>query len=113
MMRKMRTRVQVALQPAAPGAPEPLPVAGMRLMTSVAAAWVAQGFPDQELIEMTVTGCKRLPEASRLSLLQRLLTALPPVSSLVTCPDVLALMVECIVCKVLGRGFFARMSAHL
>ena len=84
---EVRTHAQVALQPAAPGALEPLAVAGMRLMASVAAAWVAQGFPEQQLVEMTVTGSKRLPEASRLALLQRLLTALPPVSPLVTCPD--------------------------
>ena len=59
MMRKMRTRVQVALQPAAPGAPEPLPVAGMRLMTSVAAAWVALRVSRiRSSSEMTVTGCK-------------------------------------------------------
>ena len=71
---------QVALQPAAPGAAVPLPAASMRLMTSVAAAWAAQGFQEQELLENTVAGSRSLPEASRSSLLQSLLALFPSVS---------------------------------
>ena len=77
-----RSAAQVVLQPAAQGAAEPLPVASMRLMASVAAAWAAQGFPEKELIQMTVARSKSLPEASRLPLLQRLLASLSSVSAL-------------------------------
>ena len=73
--------MQVALQPAAPGAAEPVPLASMRLMTSVAAAWAAQGFPDEDLIDRVVAGSRSLPEASRLSLLQNVLALLSSVSS--------------------------------
>ncbi len=88
--------MQVALQPAAQGAAEPLPVASMRLMASVAAAWATQGFPEQELIGMTVTQSKNLPEASRLPLFQRLLASLPSVSALSPSMALLASVAECI-----------------
>lgn len=72
--------VQVALQPTAGGSTESLSAASMRLMTPVAAAWTAQGFPEQELIDMAVTGSKSMPEASRAALLQGLSVSLPSVS---------------------------------
>ena len=73
--------MQVALQSAAPGAAKPVPVARMRLMTSVAAAWAAQGFPDEDLIDRVVAGSRSLPEGSRLSLFQNVLGLLSSVSS--------------------------------
>jgi len=72
--------VQVALQATAGGSTESLSAASMRLMTPVAAAWTAQGFPEQELIDMAVTGSKSMPEASRAALLQSLSVSLPSVS---------------------------------
>ena len=51
----------------------------MRLMSSVASAWTAQGFPEQELAEMTVARSKGMPQLFRAPLLQKLPAAVSPV----------------------------------
>lgn len=74
--------LQVALQPAAEGSAESFSAASGRLMTAVAAAWAAQGFSEQELVNTAIARSKGMPEAARASLLQGLSAALPSVASL-------------------------------
>ena len=72
-------RLQAVLQPAAEDSAEALSAAAMRALASVAGAWAAQGFPEQELVGACVGGSRGLPQDSRTSLLRALSAALPAV----------------------------------
>ena len=58
---------------------EALSAAAMRAVASVAGAWAAQGFPEQELVDACIAGSRGMPQAARASLLQALSAALPAV----------------------------------
>ena len=71
--------LQAVLQPAAEDGAEALSAAAVRAMASVASAWAAQGFPEQELVDACVGGSRAMPQDARASLLQALSAALPAV----------------------------------
>ena len=72
--------LQAVLQPAAEDSAEAISAAAaMRAVTSVAGAWAAQGFPEQELVDACVGGSQGMPQDARAPLLQALSAALPAV----------------------------------